>query len=84
MVPEEESLAGKEELILVSLYLILLAASIAILWFSLSRSEGYFVLGFVRELRVFSQWELGKNYLSSDSTKPVRVLSSSSLVVDLE
>jgi hypothetical protein len=55
VVPEEESLAGKEELILVSLYLILPAASIAILWFSPCRSEGYFVLGFVRELRVFNQ-----------------------------
>jgi len=84
VVPKEESLAGKEELILVSFYLILPAASIAILWFSPCRSEGYFVLGFVRELRVFSQWELGKNCLSSDSTKPVRVLSSSSLVVNLE
>jgi hypothetical protein len=54
VVPKEESLVGKEELILVSLYLILPAASISILWFSLSRSEGYFVLGFVRELQVFS------------------------------
>jgi hypothetical protein len=43
-----------------------------------------YVLGFVRELRVFSQWELGKNRLSPNSTKLVRVLSSSSLVVDLE